>query len=163
MRLYHGSYTRIEQPETGKGRSKVDFGKGFYLTAIQAQAERWARMTAIRRGPSFRPVVSVFELGDEVFGLPGFRIRSFGEYGLEWLQYVADCRRGGTMQEAYDLVEGGVANDNVIDTVEDFENGRITAEQALGQLAFQRVNHQICIRSQRIIDRYLKFVSSYQL
>ena len=41
--------------------------------------------------------------------------------------YVIDCRRGGVLQNQYDMVEGGVANDNVIDTVEDYENGVITA------------------------------------
>ena len=64
------------------------------------------------------------------------------------------------MQKQYDLVEGGVANDNVIDTVEDYENGIINAEQALGQLAYKKVNHQICILNQEIIDKYLVFVSS---
>lgn len=64
------------------------------------------------------------------------------------------------MQKLYDLVEGGVANDNVIDTVEDYENGIITAQQALGQLIYKKVNHQICILNQEIIDKYLTFISS---
>ncbi|MCI6224003.1 MAG: hypothetical protein PUI23_02145 [Bacteroidales bacterium] len=51
----------------------------------------------------------------------------------------------------------------MIDTVEDYENGRITAEQALGQLKYKQVNHQICIRNQQIIDKFLNFVSSYPL
>lgn len=55
-------------------------------------------------------------------------MRTFQEYNIEWLEYVVDCRRGGVMQQSFDVVEGGVANDNVIDTVEDYENGRITAE-----------------------------------
>lgn len=58
------------------------------------------------------------------------------------------------------MVEGGVANDNVIDTVEDYENGIITAEQALGQLRYKNVNHQICILNQEIIDKYLTFINS---
>jgi len=33
----------------------------------------------------------------------------------------------------------------------------ITAEQALGQLRYRKVNHQICILNQEIIDRYLIF------
>ena len=49
----------------------------------------------------------------------------------------------------YDIVEGGVANDNVIDTVEDYENNVITAEQALGQLKYKAVNHQLCILMQK--------------
>lgn len=67
------------------------------------------------------------------------------------------------MQLLYDLVEGGVANDNVIDTVEDYENGIITADQALGQLKYKKVNHQICILNQEIIDKHLFFISSETL
>ena len=74
-----------------------------------------------------------------------------------------DCRAGGELQNQYDVVEGGVANDNVIDTVEDYENGRITAEQALGQLVYKKVNHQICIRAQEAIDMYLRYVDSAEL
>ena len=51
----------------------------------------------------------------------------------------------------------------VIDTVEDYENGIITAEQALGQLVYKKVNHQICIRSQAVIDSCLPFVDAVEL
>ena len=44
-----------------------------------------------------------------------------------------------------------------------YENGRITAEQALGQLAHKKVNHQICIRAQEAIDNYLRYVESVEL
>ncbi|WP_194268391.1 DUF3990 domain-containing protein [Segatella copri] len=154
---------KIEYPEISKGRTKVDFGQGFYLTDIKSQAEKWSKVIAIRKGPAFRPIVNMFELNEDLFNQSDFRIKRFEEYNIEWLQYVVDCRRGGNLQKQYDLVEGGVANDNVIDTVEDFENGRITAEQALGQLVYKQVNHQICIRNQQIIDKYLQFVSSYQI
>ena len=163
MKLYHGSYVRIEYPDVCKGRAKVDFGQGFYLTSIQQQAEKWSRVIAFRKGPAFSPVVNVFELDEDLFSDADFSIKYFEEYNMEWLEYVVDCRKGGKLQQGYDLVEGGVANDNVIDTVEDFENARITAEQALGQLIYKKVNHQMCIRNQQIIDRYLKFITSYNL
>ena len=41
MRLYHGGLTIIETPDVAKGRQKVDFGRGFYLTDIKEQAIRW--------------------------------------------------------------------------------------------------------------------------
>ncbi|MGM9763050.1 MAG: DUF3990 domain-containing protein [Candidatus Cryptobacteroides sp.] len=90
-------------------------------------------------------------------------MKKFDAYNHEWLEYVVDCRKDGKLQNLYDLVEGGVANDNVIDTVEDYENGIITAEQALGQLRYKEVNHQICILNQEIADNYLTFVSSETL
>lgn len=37
------------------------------------------------------------------------------------------------------------ANDQVIDTVEDYYAGRITAEQTIGQLCFAKPTHQMCI------------------
>jgi hypothetical protein len=34
MRLYHASTSIIEKPDVLHSRDKLDFGKGFYLTAI---------------------------------------------------------------------------------------------------------------------------------
>ena len=69
--------------------------------------------------------------------MDGSRFRIFPAYDLDWLNYVVDCRQGKDCSLEYDIVEGGVANDNVIDTVEDYEKGIITAEQALGQLQYK--------------------------
>lgn len=158
--LYHGSYIAVPTPFVGLGRKKVDFGQGFYLTKLHSQAQSWAETIAERKGRNTKPVVSSYTFDSESAVADGYRVKVFESYDLEWLEYVIDCRRGGEMQKLYDMVEGGVANDNVIDTVEDYENGIITAEQALGQLVYKKVNHQICILNQEIIDKYLRFKSS---
>lgn len=158
--LYHGSFTAVITPFVGLGRKKVDFGQGFYLTKLFEQAHSWAEVIAGRKGRSAKPIVSVYEMDYDALKSEGYRVKIFNSYNLEWLDYVIDCRRGGRMQNMYDIVEGGVANDNVIDTVEDYENGIITAEQALGQLKYKKVNHQICILNQEIIDKFLVFISS---
>ena len=158
--LYHGSYIVVPSPLVGLGRKKVDFGQGFYLTNLHDQAKAWAETIAERKGRNTKPIVSAYTLDYSSVKIGGFRIKVFDSYDLEWLEYVIDCRRGGEMQKQYDIVEGGVANDNVIDTVEDYENGIITAEQALGQLRYKKVNHQLCILNQEIIDKYLTFINS---
>lgn len=158
--LYHGSYIAVPSLLVGLGRKKVDFGQGFYLTNLHEQAKAWAETIAQRKGRNTKPIVSAYTLDYSSVKNGEFRVKVFDSYNLEWLEYVIDCRRGGEMQKQYDIVEGGVANDNVIDTVEDYENGIITAEQALGQLRYKRVNHQICILNQEIIDKYLTFNNS---
>lgn len=158
--LFHGSYISVSTPLVKLGRKKVDFGQGFYLTKLQKQAESWAITIAERKGRNARPVLSSYSFDDEAIKSGGFRLKVFENYDIEWLEYVVDCRRGGVQHQQYDLVEGGVANDNVIDTVEDYENGIITAEQALGQLKYKQVNHQICILNQDIADKYLSFIAS---
>lgn len=157
--LFHGSYVPVPTPLVKLGRKKVDFGQGFYLTKLQKQAESWARTIAERKGRNAQPILTTYSFDYDTVKSAGYRIKIFEAYDLEWLEYVVDCRRGGTMQQQYDIVEGGIANDNVIDTVEDYENGIITAEQALGQLRYKEVNHQICILNQDIVDRYLLFIS----
>lgn len=42
MILYHGSNVVIKNPISTKGRSDVDFGAGFYLTADKNMARKWA-------------------------------------------------------------------------------------------------------------------------
>lgn len=161
--LYHGSFIAVPTPFVGLGRKKVDFGQGFYLTKLYQQAASWSETIAERKGRFTQPIVSEYELDFDAIKAEDFRIKVFESYDLEWLEYVIDCRRGGEMQRKYDIVEGGVANDNVIDTVEDYENGIINAEQALGQLRYKKVNHQMCILNQEIIDKYLIFKSSETL
>ena len=67
----------------------------------------------------------------------------------------------------YDVVEGGVANDRVIDTVELYTIGILDKVSALGKLSDHQPNHQpnhqICILNQAILDKYLKFVEVIEL
>lgn len=158
--LFHGSNVEVPTPLVKVGREKVDFGQGFYLTSLRKQAASWAEVIAERKGRHANPILSSYTFDDDAVRVAGYRIKVFDAYNREWLDYVVDCRKGGEMQQQYDMVEGGVANDNVIDTVEDYENGMITAEQALGQLQYKEVNHQICILNQEIVDKYLSFTSS---
>ena len=161
--LFHGATMEVRDPLVGIGRKKVDFGRGIYLTKMRRQASLWAETIAERRMTG-TPVLNEYRFDiDLAKELAGGRYKVFTAYDLEWLNYVVDCRRGGKLQKQYDVVEGGVANDKVIDTVEDYEKGVITAEQALGQLAHREVNHQIAILSQAIVDKCLKFKGSVVL
>lgn len=163
MTLYHGSHTAVEKPLANAGRKNLDFGQGFYLTSIESQAIEWAKVVASRRGRAVIPVVSTYVFDRDQALNAGIRLKIFEAYNMEWLDYVVSCRQGKDYSDKYDVVEGGVANDNVIDTVEDYEKGIITAEQALGQLQYKQVNHQLCILNQEVIDRWLRFIESKEV
>lgn len=137
--------------------------RAFILPRLRKQAESWAGTIAERKGWYAPPTISTYTLDYDAVKGAEYNIKVFESYNIEWLEYVVDCRKGGVMQQQFDMVEGGVANDNVIDTVEDYENGIITAEQALGQLRYKAVNHQICILNQEIVDKYLTFISSEEI
>ena len=65
--------------------------------------------------------------------------------------------------QGLDWIEGGIANDHVISTVDAYVDGFMTPEMAIDKLVNQRLHHQICILNQEIIDRYLLFVESFEV
>ena len=42
MIVYHGSLDIIKQPDVLHSFRPLDFGRGFYVTTVREQAERWA-------------------------------------------------------------------------------------------------------------------------
>lgn len=81
----------------------------------------------------------------------------FKGYSTDWLDFIVACRRGEKPWLGYDLIEGGVANDRVFDTIENYIEGQITKETALGRLQYEQPNNQICLLSQQLIDECLSF------
>ena len=61
----------------------------------------------------------------------------------------------------YDFIAGGVANDRVIDTIEGYMAGMMSADFAIAQLAQQQSNHQMCLLNQRLVDRCLDCKESF--
>ena len=92
-----------------------------------------------------------------------FRYKHFEHYDREWLYFIIDCRGGKKVWTHFDIIEGGVANDRVIDKVEGFIAGQISEEKALAELSKHQPNNQICILKQSIVDNYLTFVKSFKL
>lgn len=154
--VYHGSALEVSKPLVALGRPNLDFGQGFYVTDLREQAERWATRIATRR--MAKPVLSFYEFDLET--AKQYRYLKFDFYDKAWLDFIVANRKGKMEWKDYDVIEGGVANDNVIDTVEDYMRGRMSAEATLVELSKHRPNNQFCILNQEIIDLHLHFVES---
>lgn len=158
MIVYHGGTDIIRQPLVGVGRDELDFGKGFYATDMLAQATAWAERWADRRGK--QAVVNKYEL-DLESAAARFRYKKFPKYDGEWLGFIVANRSGAALWKEYDLIEGGVADDRVVDTVEGFIAGLIDEMHALERLSHYTPNNQLCITNQQLADEYLNFVESF--
>lgn len=154
--LYHSSRVVVDKPDVYHSRESLDFGKGFYLTRLRSQAEKYARRFMKLYGSA---VLNVYLFEEN---LEGFSTRVFDEYDSDWLDYIVACRR---LQEhtIYDILEGGIADDQVYTTVDLYMQGIYTKEQALGKLVYRKPNNQICITSQELLDKNLRFVESINL
>jgi hypothetical protein len=150
MKLYHGSFTAIPTPDLSFSRDTTDFGKGFYTTTIQLQAEKWAARYKRRHGSG---VVSVYEI-DEGELRKNASVLEFGTYSVEWLDFIIKCR-GGLPAGNYDLIIGGIANDDVFNTLTVFFRGFINKTEAIKRLCYEKPNVQYCFKTQSFMDKYL--------
>lgn len=154
--LYHGSNVIVEHPLVNIGRKDLDFGPGFYLTPFREQATKWAiRIKTIRRAEN--AIINKYEYISPI----GYNVKHFEAYNKEWLDFIVDSRAGKQPWIGYDIIEGGIADDRVIDAIEAYINGYADTEHTLRQLIYHKPNYQICILNQELADKYLKF-NSYE-
>lgn len=156
MKVYHGSYAEIKAPDLAHSRKNVDFGRGFYVTPIYEQAEKWSRKF-MRKNES--GVVSLYDFNEQA--LSALKTLRFESYSENWLNFILTCRSGNDKSD-YDLVIGGVANDKVFNTVELYFDGLIEKAEALKRLKFEKPNLQLCFRSEKALE-FLKFERSVKL
>jgi hypothetical protein len=126
MILYHGSYLAIENPDLLHSRSNLDFGKGFYLTSIREQAVKWCGKFE-----------ALFQR---------LKVLQFDTYSEEWLEFILACRSGKDSSD-YDAVCGGIANDQVFNTVELYFENLIDKSEAIKRLRYEKPNMQIALRT----------------
>lgn len=158
MIVYHGSNQVIENPDVSYSKKYLDFGKGFYVTTFQHQAEKWATRKSIRFGGE--PVVNVYELKDDI---SQFKMLSFDNENEKWLDFVCACRKGEDLNNSYDIISGNVANDDVFKTVDMYFRGIWDKNRTIKELRYYKTNNQICIAKQEVLKHILSFKSSYKV
>jgi hypothetical protein len=154
MIVYHGGTEVVKSPISQIGRDNLDFGKGFYLTDIKSQAIRWAKSVAFKRNTD--AVINIYDLDKESI-LANANCKIFSDYDAEWLDFVVANRNGEAAYKGLDYVEGGVADDRVIDTINLYIGGLLDMSAALKRLSLYKPSNQICILSQTLLDKYLHY------
>lgn len=147
--LFHGSRVAVPAPEIWAHKFQKDFYWGFYCTALEAQATRWA--TRFGSGG----IVSVYTYDDAA----KLSVKSFPEMTDEWLDFIIACRRG--IPHTFDVVEGPMADDTIFNYVQSFVDGEIS-RAAFWELAkFKHPTHQISFHTPAALAA-LRFERSFE-
>lgn len=101
MYLYHGSNVEVITPKIIVSNRNLDFGVGFYITSSLEQAKRCAYLQTIRRKKG-TPIVTYY--GFDENDTNAFNILKFDSPNKEWLNFVADNRKGIYSDKKYDIV-----------------------------------------------------------
>jgi hypothetical protein len=152
MIVYHGSSEVVRQPDILHSYRALDFGKGFYVTSVRGQAERWERRKASLVGG--RAIVNQYQMDDDMTGL---RVKRFPDDLAEWIDFVCNCRDGKPDYQDYDLIIGKVANDKVFRVVDMYHSGIWDKERALKEIRAYPNYDQLAFITQRAIDELLRF------
>lgn len=154
IEVYHAGTDIVDVPDTKFGRRNLDFGQGFYVTDVYDQALNFARAKSIDRRLPAR--INIYNLHRDAI-LREARSLIFEKYDDSWLEFIVACRGGKDVWKEYDYVEGGVADDRVINTINLYIQGYISKERVLNNLRYLKPNNQICILNQDLLSRFLKF------
>lgn len=157
LTVYHGGTDVITVPDVAIGRPDLDFGPGFYVTDIYSQASSWAKKMATFR--ECEPIINIYHLHQKDV-IDAYKHKIFTTYDREWLEFIVASRLGEQPWDGLDYIEGGVADDRVLDTVRLFMAGFISAEDALKRLQYFKPANQICLLNQELVNSHLEFVKS---
>lgn len=159
MIVYHGSNVIVDHPDIEHSFRSLDFGKGFYVTTVREQAEKWARRKADIYGTN-KAIVTVYSMSEDLNGLIK---KSFEEDLTEWIDFVCRCRDGEEDYLQYDLIKGKVANDKVFRVVDMYHSGIWDKERAINEIKVYPNYDQIAFINQKAINQLLHYKSFYEV
>lgn len=130
---------------------------GFYVTRFRSQAEKWAERKALRQGGE--AIVNVYEMNDQ---LTGYNVLDLSGDDSKWVDFVCSCRRGDKIYCNYDIITGGVADDEVFKAVDMYFKGLWDKDKTISELKYYKKNDQTAFISQKALDDLLTFRHSYK-
>ena len=164
MKVYHGSYTKIDEIDLTKGELNRDFGRGFYVTNIYEQANFWAKRKGKKRKNN--GVVTEFTFLESAFSSNYLKTLRFKDYSEIWLDFVVENRQNETDKNLhdYDIVEGPVADDDIATRIYFYLEGGITKSEFLEELKFKHsISHQIAFCTQKSLQMIKRAFSKADL
>ena len=176
IKVYHGSYCEVKNPDLSICKEGKDFGRGFYVTTSKSQASKFVKTAikkAYRLGMLDNEEASCGYVSEySLLNVNGVKIFEFEDADSEWLHCVAGFRSGekflGEIKniEKYDIVAGKIANDNtnlVITAYIDGAYGEMGSDRA-DQIAIEflepnNLKDQICFKTDSAVKK-LQFIGS---
>lgn len=154
MILYHGSNVAIDKIDLNLCKPYKDFGRGFYLTDIQSQAEDMA-IRRVKLADWGSPIVTTYEFDERILNDKSINVLVFPSVSVKWAEFVLNNRdvnhKGFTHD--YDVVVGPVANDTVAFQLRRYLFGAITLESLVKELEFKGLNRQFFFGTEIAISK----------
>lgn len=155
--IYHGSNKIIEKPLFGYGKSRNDYGLGFYCTETMDMAKEWG---VSKDNDGFANIYQI-----ETEGLSLLDLNSSDYTILHWLAILLEnrsfdinnalameakeylCKNFNVPYKDYDIITGYRADDSYFSFAQDFINGAISVRQLGNAMKLGKLGTQFVIKS----------------
>lgn len=166
--LYHGTVSEIEKVDVELGRSRKDFGRGFYMSVSKNQAvgmmhKKYREAVRRSRGKqdnAFSEKLYEILLDEQI--ISELNVKIFETADLEWLDFVLLCRKQGRMPHNFDLVVGPTADDDTALCLKAYWDGlygKIGSVEAkkvlLSNLETENLGIQYFVGKQEVADKLI--------
>ena len=141
MKLYHGSLEIVMRPVIRQMNRTLDYGRGFYTTTSEKQAEDWVKRR-LKEAEATNGYVNVYEFNERI----GLSLKNlmFDAPTEEWVDFVMHNRTERGFTHDYDIVYGPVANDRVYAAFAFYEGGLLDKQNLIAEL-----------KTYKLVDQYL--------
>ena len=163
MKLYHGSTFIVKKPNLEILNNKTDFGRGFYTTTNIEQAQKWVKIKRKRLmersfTDDIKEYINIYEYSEN----PKLNILNFDEATEEWLKFVFKNRFSNGLIHEYDIVKGPVANDNLYQVLDGYEDGVYTIEETIKRLKTYLLADQISFHTLKALE-CIKYIETIEV
>lgn len=163
MKLYHGSTEIVKEPNLLILNYKTDFGKGFYTTTNMKQAEKWSKIKKERLKKTantlnIKQYINIYEYTEE----KNLKILNFEKATEEWLRFIYHNRKSNKLTHQYDIVKGPVANDNLYQTLVNYENGIYNLKETIERLKTYKLSNQISFHTKESL-KCIKYIKTIEI
>lgn len=135
---------------------RLDYGKGFYTTTSEQQAEDWVRRRMVEKKAT-QGYVNIYELDETV--LTKLKCLIFSESTEDWVDFVMKNRMQLNFTHDYDIVYGPVADDSVYTQFTLYEGGIISMPTLIRELKTYKLVDQYLFHTEEAL-RAIRFVES---
>lgn len=156
MILYHGTYQEFDKVDLSKSNKGKDFGKGFYLSENEEQAEKMAVFKSLQYGGN--PVVLKFEFDENLLN-QDLSFLEFTKYSKEWADFILKNRmnENETNIHQYDVVYGPIANDKIGVQIRNLIEQNIDMDVFLERLKYvQGITFQYFFGTEKAISKLVR-------
>ena len=136
MILYHGTNAPFATIDLQKSNPAKDFGRAFYLSDEESQAEEMATFKVNTFGGS--RIIQRYQFDEAVLQSPTICYKQFESYTEEWARFILANRNDPTFQHDYDIIYGPIANDRIGRQIFNFEAGYIDFDTFIQRIKFPK-------------------------